>query len=125
MEFVLVLFIGAVVIMVILAKVMAGTNTYLESARSPQAVRQQVESLFNSKLNRFETEGTVLLVTPRLKMNAPTLHIDMVPNGSGSKVHMWAKVMMQKRGIGPWVPYHPLYIWRKQRRIAKAIEQAG
>ena len=101
---------------------MARTTTEVHTSLNPEHAGATIEQQFNARLNSISRSGNDRYIRPRLKRNAPTLHVEVSPNGEGSTVRMHGTVHMEKRGFAPWTAQHGLWVWRRQRRLAAALE---
>ncbi len=93
----------------------------VESGHQPDQARSAARSCFVEKANRFDSNGPVLTVTPKLKKDAPTLAIEIRAAPSGSQISMSGSYTSERVGRGPWFPKHGMWIWRKQRKIASRL----
>jgi hypothetical protein len=118
---VIVVILAIVIAVIVIGNAMASSSTCVETRLSPEQAGKVVEQQFNSKLNSISRSGLNRDITPRLKNGAPTLHVRIKGSPSGSTVDMNASVHMEKRGFLPWIAGHGLWVWRRQRRIARAL----
>lgn len=79
-----------------------------------------IDQLFGPKLyNRVAGRGQLNL-KPRLKMNAPIISINLVPNpGHGTTVHVWMSQWKTRYGMAN----HAGWVWRKVRSLKKALAE--
>lgn len=119
--FVLVMIVLVLVGGIIWAKYSAAYSLDVASHLPPAEAAAAATSCFMASAHKITQAGGTISITPKLKRKAPTLHVEVSPEGPGSRVRMHADYISEKRAFTPWIPMHGTWIWRKQRKIATRI----
>lgn len=77
------------------------------------STRTQLQAMFGPTWKQVQGPG-VFNAKPRMRLNAPTLSVNIRANGQGCDASIWTSDYTTKYGL----MWHSQLMWRKKRRVA-------
>jgi len=109
----------AILAAIISIRVIATQQADMRTPLSPDEARMIIDGYFRPAIwNRVSGPGQ-LNMKPKLRAHAPTLSVDVVPDGTGTRVSAWTSAYTTQYGIAM---YHGGLMIRKRRGLVKRLQ---